>query len=683
MRLKTDINLKEATYQVVMDSLALTPFYHAFLITADVLAIYMQEFWATISDHKSSIRFTINKKKGSLDLATKRSKKDFHISHASGSGDGVDTQSKVPDEQQQKTYGTDEGTEEKEYDDEFNVEEDEKEDDEVTKELYKYVNVNLGNKDADMTYADQGTTEQQNASHLFGFDQEEKDAHVTLTPVLDTQKTGAIPKITSSFATPTPPPLFFNPLQQEATPTPTPTTFEATTSYTSLLDFTSVFKFNERVTNLEKDLSEIKQVDQYAQALSSMPVIVDRYMDNKIREVINKAIQALNFDCKEEAQAKKREYIVLVDSTMMTIIKEEVNAQLPQILPQEISDVATLVIKKNVTQSLETVVLTRSSSQPQSSYEAAATLFEFELTKILIDKIRKSKSFDVADYKRELYDSLVKYYNTHKDIFESYGEVFSLKRSRDDKDKDQDPSAGSDRGTKRIKSSKDAESSKDLRSKEKKSSSTYKDASQPQHKSSGKFAHAEEPSHTVEDSDKQQDQEFVTRDNDEQPTDKELKYDPHWGPKRQSFYGYASNLTSSKDVYSRRRIIALYTFKEGDFKRLCLQDIEDMLLLLVQESLTNLTINERRKRLMRTDEFHKFSDGKLNDVRSALYDIAAGIRMQYLPMRKWSNLDKKRARAMVYDINRQLYQRRLMRNLEKLVGGRVYGIELRILEMTI
>ncbi|GJZ79538.1 hypothetical protein Tco_0644375, partial [Tanacetum coccineum] len=45
-----------------------------------------------------------------LKLATKRSKKYFHISHASGSGDGIDTQSKVPDEQQQKTSGIDEGT---------------------------------------------------------------------------------------------------------------------------------------------------------------------------------------------------------------------------------------------------------------------------------------------------------------------------------------------------------------------------------------------------------------------------------------------------------------------------------------------------------------------------------------------------------------------------------------------
>nr|GFB58342.1 hypothetical protein [Tanacetum cinerariifolium] len=72
------------------------------------------------------------------------------------------------------------------------------------------------------------------------------------------------------------------------------------------------------------------------------------------------------------------------------------------------------------------------------------------------------------------------------------------------------------------------------------------------------------------------------------------------------FYGYAVNRESALDVYSKRRIIAvtelkivewhnykhldwisirrdddkIYKFKEGDLKRLRLQDIEDMLLLL-------------------------------------------------------------------------------------------------------
>ncbi|GJT76609.1 hypothetical protein Tco_1043334 [Tanacetum coccineum] len=230
---------------------------------------------------------------------------------------------------------------------------------------------------------------------------------------------------------------------------------------------------------------------------------------------------------------------------------------------------------------------------------------------------------------------------------------------------------------------------------------------------------------------------------------------------------------SSKDVYSRKRIITvtslkimnrydyghldeikvrredqkLYKFKEGDFPRLRLQDIEDMLLLLVQQKLTKLTMDERfdlnvalrmftkriviqrrvedlqlgvesyrkklnltkpdtfrsnirnrtaytaysdpqgviykdqnnRNRLIRTDELHKFSDGTLNYVRTTLYDITSGIRMEYLLKRKWSRLDKRRARVMIQDIDKQLFQRRLMQNLEKFVGGREYGEDLKLL----
>ncbi|GKB10986.1 hypothetical protein Tco_0844909 [Tanacetum coccineum] len=42
----------------------------------------------------------------------------------------------------------------------------------------------------------------------------------------------------------------------------------------------------------------------------------------------------------------------------------------------------------------------------------------------------------------------------------------------------------------------------------------------------------------------------------------------------------------------RRADDKLYSFKEGDFKRLRLQDIEDMLILLVQGKLTNLKVKE-------------------------------------------------------------------------------------------
>ncbi|GJW79825.1 hypothetical protein Tco_0143800 [Tanacetum coccineum] len=55
-----------------------------------------------------------------LKLATERSKTQFHSSHTSGSGDRVDTQSKVSDEQQQKSFGTDEGTGDSEDEDDEN-----------------------------------------------------------------------------------------------------------------------------------------------------------------------------------------------------------------------------------------------------------------------------------------------------------------------------------------------------------------------------------------------------------------------------------------------------------------------------------------------------------------------------------------------------------------------------------
>nr|GEU84329.1 hypothetical protein [Tanacetum cinerariifolium] len=66
----------------------------------------------------------------------------------------------------------------------------------------------------------------------------------------------------------------------------------------------------------------------------------------------------------------------------------------------------------------------------------------------------------------------------------------------------------------------------------------------------------------------------------------------HWGRTQQQLYGFAVNRESARDVYSRDDD-KLYTFKEGDYKRLRLHDIEDMLLILVQGKLTNLTIEER------------------------------------------------------------------------------------------
>nr|GEY37608.1 hypothetical protein [Tanacetum cinerariifolium] len=67
-RLKSDISSKESTLQLVYDFLRLTPFFKAFLVTADVPEIYMQEFWATATVHLHSIRFKMDNKKHIVNL---------------------------------------------------------------------------------------------------------------------------------------------------------------------------------------------------------------------------------------------------------------------------------------------------------------------------------------------------------------------------------------------------------------------------------------------------------------------------------------------------------------------------------------------------------------------------------------------------------------------------------------
>nr|GEY50770.1 hypothetical protein [Tanacetum cinerariifolium] len=80
---------------------------------------------------------------------------------------------------------------------------------------------------------------------------------------------------------------------------------------------------------------------------------------------------------------------------------------------------------------------------------------------------------------------------------------------------------------------------------------------------------------------------------------------------------------------------------------------------------------EKKNRLMRIDELHKFSDMTLNDVRNALDDRLKGIRMQYFPSTIWRKGDKDRAAAMIQAIDKMLKTRRIMRSLEKFIGGRL------------
>ncbi|GKE09420.1 hypothetical protein Tco_1412971, partial [Tanacetum coccineum] len=141
-----------------------------------------------------------------------------------------------------------------------------------------------------------------------------------------------------------------------------------------------------------------------------------------------------------------------------------------------------------------------------------------------------------------------------------------------------------------------------------------------------------------------------------------------------------------------------------------MHDIEDMLLLLVQKKLTNIerdvifdlgvalqmftkriVILKRVKNLQLGVESYqkKFNITKpetfrtLTSIRTALHDITSNLRMDYLPKRRWSNLDRQRSRIMIKAIDKLLLEIRLMRSLEKFIGGRDYREDLRLLERTI
>ncbi|GJZ71874.1 hypothetical protein Tco_0635725 [Tanacetum coccineum] len=184
-------------------------------------------------------------------------------------------------------------------------------------------------------------------------------------------------------------------------------------------------------------------------------------------------------------------------------------------LPKEVSNFAPLVIKSMVTESLEHAVLAKESSQPNLTYEAVASLTEFKLKKILIDKMDESQSYLTAAEHRECYDGLIKSYDLDKSLFTTYDKVYSLKRSRKDKDKDEGPSARSDRGFNKRKTSTDAEPTKGPKTKESTSGSSK--GTKSQSKSSRNSVQSEEPEIEVADSDMPQDQEENLGNDDEEP----------------------------------------------------------------------------------------------------------------------------------------------------------------------
>nr|GEX82100.1 hypothetical protein [Tanacetum cinerariifolium] len=576
-------------------------------------------------------------------------------------------------------------------------------------ELYRDVNINLGRG---VQMADVQTI------------QEFEDSHVILTSVNpDGQQQSSF--VSSQFVTsmlnPTPmqelslflrqPPRWMYRLQPQwpplpvSAPTLTPSTFATVTT-----------------------------IQQFAGAVSSIPRIIQRYMDQRMNKAVKVVVQIQSDRLRDEAQAENDEFLKTIDENMQKIIKEQVKeqvkVQVSKILPK---------IEQSVNEQLEAKVLTRPSNSSKTSYVVAADLSKMELNKILIEKMEGNKSIHRSNEQRNLYKALVEAYKSDKIILDTYGDTVTLKRRRDDDaDKDKEPSARSDRGSKRRRKGKEPESASAPKEKATRSAGNLTQGSKSRQTSASESTTAEEPMQTTYEMEEPLHPEFETG-ADDQPIIEHSQH-PEWfsqqkkpptpnrdwnktlpathrsiqpwisnlakqydsrssfnelmdtpvdfsaflmnrlkvdtltpellvGPTYELMKGsckslvelefileevyrlgassrkYTTSVTktkaadyghikwiedlvprtmwiqkpeSARDVYSKRRIIAvtelkivewhnykhldwitvrkdddkLYKFKEGDLKRLHIQDIEDMLLLLVQGKLTNLTVEE-------------------------------------------------------------------------------------------
>nr|GEV30027.1 hypothetical protein [Tanacetum cinerariifolium] len=233
------------------------------------------------------------------------------------------------------------------------------------------------------------------------------------------------------------------------------------------------------------------QTNQFAGAVSSIPGIVDRYIDHRMNEVVKVAVQLQSDRLQDEAQAENEDFINKLDENIQKILKEKV----------------------------------------KTSYAVAADLSELELKKILIEKTESNKSIHRSDEQINLHKALVDAYECDKIILDTYGDTVTLKRRRDNADKDEERSTGSDWGSKRRREGKQPESTSAPKEKASKTSGKSTEGSKSHQKTTSKSAPAEELMQTTQDLEEPSHQEFETGATDDQPV-VEASQHPEWFQKQ-------------------------------------------------------------------------------------------------------------------------------------------------------
>nr|GFC05130.1 hypothetical protein [Tanacetum cinerariifolium] len=158
----------------------------------------------------------------------------------------------------------------------------------------------------------------------------------------------------------------------------------------NLPTFNLVFRFEERLRSLETSFSEYRQTNQFADAVSAIPGIVQQFMTQQMTKAIREAVQIQTDRLQDSLQRENEEFLRNIDENMKKIIKGQVRNQVKE--------------------------------------QVSSDLSEMELKKILIEKIEGNKSIQQSDEQRNLYKALVKAYDADKAILDTYGDSTILKR---------------------------------------------------------------------------------------------------------------------------------------------------------------------------------------------------------------------------------------------------------------
>ncbi|GKB99965.1 hypothetical protein Tco_0986102 [Tanacetum coccineum] len=450
-------------------------------------------------------------KEEQMKLATKRSLIETHSSHASGS-DNDDQENDGQNDEDQYDEHTDSDNDGDDFvHPKFSTHDGEnKEEDSFYPQVQTPpmdVNVNLEGRDTEMTNA---------LRTIVQTTQVIEDTHVIITPVnpkgqqqIDVPVTTfAEPPLLSATTLPPPPTPLITHLQQTLVSTP-PTV--PSSSLQDLPNFGSLFGFDHRLKTLKNNFSEFNQTNQFAAAVSSIPGIVDAYLTNKMHEAVKTAVHLQSERLRDEAQAENADFLNKLDDNIKKIIKDQVKEQ----VKAQVSKIL-LKIEKTVNEQLKAEVLTRSSNESKTSHAVAANLSELELKKILIDKMESNKSIHRSDEQKNLYKALVDAYESDKLILNTYRDTVSFKRRRDDEDKE--PSAGSNRGSKRRRAGKEPESTVHKGKRLLRQMAKSIEGLNFILSLAGESAQAEEPMHTTKDLEELAHQKFETRKPAKPPT---------------------------------------------------------------------------------------------------------------------------------------------------------------------